>query len=45
MSMHAMCLNLWIRYHEWPQNGNAMHGCASLDTYSYDMPMKCMLMP
>jgi len=22
-----------------------MHGCALLDTYSHDMPMKCMLMP
>jgi len=25
--------------------GMQMHGCASLHTYSYDMPMKCMLMP
>jgi len=21
-----------------------MHGCGSLDTYSHDMPMKCMFM-
>jgi len=45
MHIHAMCLKLRTGYREWPHNGNAMHGCASLDTYSRDMPMKCMLMP
>jgi len=45
MHIHAMGLKLWTWYGEWPQIGNAMHGCASLNTYSHDMPMKCMLMP
>jgi len=43
--MCAIILKLWTWYHEWPYNENAMHGCASNDTYSRDMLMKCMFMP